>query len=274
MKKNILLAVAVLATISMKAGDLTGLRIFDDSPTSNFSTTSYHPHGGGGGGGFSFGISLGAALPQSAWGAKAQEPSSNGSTSSNNVISDGFASVGLHLDATATYIFAGPVGATVMIGGNMNSFDAAKYQSVNNYPSFQTLTATNYYSGQFLVGPCLAFGSDFKVTVRGLVGMVMIGQPTYTTTSTIGSATETSVTTGKAGNGFGYGGGLGIKYNFNSSMGLLVNVDYLAANITYPDGSTTKTTVGSNSTTSSPTTYTQTMAFGLITASVGIAFNL
>ena len=271
MKKNILLAVAVLATFTMKAGDLTGVGIFDNS-TSNFSTASYHPHGGGGGGGFSFGISLGAAMPQSAWGAMAQEPSSNGSTSSNNVISDGFASLGLHLDATATYIFAGPIGATVMLGGNMNAFDAAKYSSVNNIPSFESISATNYYSGQFLVGPCLALGSNFKITVRGLIGIVMIGQPTYT--STISNLNETEVTSGKMGNGLAYGGGLGIKYNFASNMGLLINVDYLASNITSPDGNTTKTTVGSNSTTSSPSTYTQTMSFGLITASIGIAFNM
>ena len=177
---------------------------------------------------------------------------------------------GFHFDVSAGYQIAGPVGAMVLIGGNMNSFDATTYKSVYSVPSSESFSATSYYSGQYLVGPFLSFGGDnFKFNIRVLVGLITCSTPT--TTASAGSFSD--VESGDAGSGFGYQFGAGIKYNFSSSLGLLVNVDYAGATITYT-GYTDDQTLGSTSTTHTNTTLKQTMGYNNITASVGIAFNL
>ena|ERR1700739_3619584 len=249
MKKQILLAVAVCSALMLKAGDQDLMM-----------------HGGGSSDSkLTIGISVGAALPGSDWAAHAKN-TSNDSTKRP----DGFAMTGFHFDVSAGYQIAGPVGVMALIGGNMNSFDVATYKSVYSVPSSGTYTVTSYYSGQYLVGPFLSFGGDnFKFNIRVLVGLITCNTPTSTYTD--GSYSD--VQSGNTGSGFGYQFGAGIKYNFNSSMGLLVNVDYAGATINYT-GYTDDQTLGSTSTTHTNTTLKQTMGYNNITASVGIAFNL
>jgi hypothetical protein len=174
---------------------------------------------------------------------------------------------GFHFDLSAGYQIAGPVGAMVLIGGNMNSFDVATYKSVYSVPSSGTFTVTNYYSGQYLVGPFLSFGGDnIKFNIRVLVGLITCNTPTSTYTN--GSYSD--VQSGNTGSGFGYQFGAGIKYNFSSSMGLLVNFDYAGATINYVGNTDVNSIIGTHTN----TTLKQAMGYNLITASVGIAFNL
>ena len=254
MKKQLLLvAIAVLSVFAVKAGDKDLM----------------FRGGGGGDSKLTIGISVGAALPGSDWAAKAKN-TSNDSTKRP----DGFAMTGFHFDLTAGYQIAGPVGAMILIGGNLNNFDAATYKSVYNYPSSETFSATNYYSGQYMVGPFISVGGDnFKFNVRVLVGLITCSSPTFTSSGTFFGSTVTDVQSGNDGSGFGYQFGAGIKYNFTSSMGLLVNVDYVGSTITYTGYKDVQTS-GSNSTTTTNTTLKQTMGYNNITASVGIAFNL
>jgi hypothetical protein len=256
MKKHILLAVAVCSAFILKAGDKDLLS-----------------HGGGGDSKLTIGLSVGAALPMSAYGAKATDTASSTQNDSTHV-QNGFASTGFHFDVTASYMFADHIGGQVMIGGNMNSFDVATYKTVNNIKSPETFTANNYYIGQYLVGPVLSFGDKLKLNIRVLVGLVTSNATVITETNGQSGGAEASFTrTGNPGSGFGYNFGAGIKYNFNDKMGLLVNVDYLGSTLSYTGYGQSSTFFGTTSSTTN-TTLKQTMALGMVNASVGIAFNL
>lgn len=255
MKKNILLAFAVLAAFTLKAGNLS--------------------YGGGNDKKMTIGVSVGAGIPMGAWGSKNSDTASSVQNDSTH-IQNGYAKTGFHFDVTAGYLFSSSVGAMVYIGGNMNSFDAATYSTANGIKSPETFTAKSYYIGQYLVGPYGSFGADkLKFNVRLLVGLVTANRPTMTRTSTYGGQSYTDEYSGKGASGFGYQLGAGIVYSLNDNMGLTVNLAYTGSSVTY----TGYTSVGPNpftgsTVTTTNTTLKQTMSLGLLTASVGLAFNL
>ena len=219
------------------------------------------------------GISVGASLPMGAYGSKNTDTASSTRNDSTH-IQNGYASTGFHFDVTAAYMFADNIGGEVMIGGNMNSFDVASFKTNNNIKSPSTFTANNYYIGQYLVGPVLSFGDKLKINIRVLVGLVTANATVETETNGQSGASEFSYTyTGNSASAFGYNVGAGIKYNFNDKMGLLVNVDYLGSTLTYTGYSESQTYFGSTSSHTN-TTLKQTMALGMVNATVGLAFNL
>jgi hypothetical protein len=255
MKKHILLAAAVLSAFMLKAGDLN---------------LNYHG-GGSSDSKFSIGLSVGAALPLGAFGGKTK-PSDTATSSTAYTVKNGFASTGFHFDLNAGYLIAGPVGAMVFIGGNLNAFDATTFSSVYNIKSPETYTATSYYTGQYMVGPFLSFGDKFKFDVRLLVGLVTVSPPKTTDSYTAFGSTSTTVTTTNPSSGFGYQGGIGIKYNFSDKMGFTVDVAYTGNAASFP-GSSSTTTVGSSSS-SSTSSSVGSMSLGILTTSIGLAFNL
>ncbi|HVA97397.1 MAG TPA: outer membrane beta-barrel protein [Bacteroidia bacterium] len=221
---------------------------------------------------FTLGVSVGAALPMGAYGSAKSDTTianSNDSTHINN----GYAKTGFHFDITAGYLFADNIGGMVYIGGNMNSFDDATYNAVNGIRAPTTSTHTNWYVGQYLVGPFLSLpASDkLKIDIRVLVGLVTANLPTGTAAANDGSG-ETLITSGNGGSGFGYQLGGGIKYNLSDKMGLTVNIAYTGSTINYTgykyvySGPYNATTIN--------TTAKRTMSTGLLTTTVGIAFNL
>lgn len=257
MKKTILLVAIIFAGFIVKADDFT-TKAHGGMSSSDSKLT--------------IGISVGAALPMSAYGAKKSDTASSVKNDSTH-IQNGFASTGFHFDVNASYMIAGPVGVEVMLGGNLNSFDNATYMTVNNIKSPATFSGNSYYVGQYLVGPVLSFGQQLKINVRVLVGLVTTNASTQTETNgASGGAAESFTYTGNAGSGFGYNVGAGIKYNFNDKMGLLVNVDYLGSSISYTGYKESDSGFFSGSVTN--TTLKSTMALGMINATVGIAFNL
>ncbi|HSY75649.1 MAG TPA: hypothetical protein VK890_02265 [Bacteroidia bacterium] len=253
MKKHILLAVAVCSAFILKAGD-----------------KDLASHGGGGDSKLTIGVSVGAALPMGAYGDKKADTADKIADSAT--IQHGYASTGFHFDVNAGYLIGGPVGVMVLIGGNMNSYDVATYETVNNrHPvSGETFAVKSYYVGQYLVGPFLALpaGDKLKINIRLLVGLVTASYPT----STITDGSFTDVTTASNASAFGYHFSAGIKYNFSDKLGLAVDLGYTGSSLTY-SGYTDTQTAGSNTTTST-SGHKGTMALGLLTASVGIAFNL
>ncbi|HXB11052.1 MAG TPA: outer membrane beta-barrel protein [Bacteroidia bacterium] len=220
-----------------------------------------------------FGVSIGAAIPLSAYGSKntdTTQAAHNDSTHREN----GYASSGFHFDVTAGYRFTNNIGAMILIGGNMNSFDATTYSTVNDVKSPATYTSTSYYVGQYLIGPFVSFpaGDKLRIDIRVLVGLMMANTPTGTTTETIGSQTATGVYSGNGGSGFGYQFGAGIRYNFTDMIGLLVNVDYAGSTLSYTGYSYKQTSPYFNYTVTN-TTLKATMALGLITTAVGVSFS-
>jgi len=248
MKKHILLLAAVCTAFMLKAGDLT-----------------VNGHGGGGDSKLTIGISVGAGIPMGDLGNKTRDTVAADSNKAH-----GFANTGFHFNASASYIFAGPLGVMVSIGGNMNSFDGPTYTSVNKYPSGESATGTSYYIGEYLVGPCLSLGqSSLKINIHALVGLVTANAPTVTTTFSGGSVVSSQPST----SGFGYNFGAGIKYNFNEKMGLLVDLGYTGATETYT-GYTYVQNYGSSTLTTTNNGHKAIMNVGIFTATVGIAFNL
>ena len=112
-------------------------------------------------------------------------------------------------------MFNNLIGIEVMLGGNLNSFDAATYKTVNNYPSGETFTSTNYFVGQALVGPVLSFGDKFKFDIRALIGYVFAPGLTQTQSNgQSGKAAASSTYNQNLGGGFGYNFGAGINHAF------------------------------------------------------------
>jgi hypothetical protein len=260
MKKSILVITAVMAAFTLKAGDLN-------------TTMS-----GGNDSKFSIGVSVGAAIPMGAYGSKNTDTTTAVRMDSTHR-QNGYASTGFHFDVTAGYLFSSNIGAMVLIGGNMNSFDASTYQTVNDVKSSGGVTVTysakSYYVGQYLVGPFVSLpaGDKLKIDIRVLFGLVTANTPTETETESAGSASQTYTSSGNGGSGFGYHFGAGIKYNFNDKMGLTFNLAYTGASISYTGYTETGSGSLGNSTFTN-TTLKSTMSTSLLTATVGIAFNL
>ena len=222
---------------------------------------------------FSIGISVGAGIPLGAFGSKNSDTTSAAQMDSTHR-ENGYANAGFHFDVTIGYRFINNLGVAILVGGNMNSFDATTYTSVNGVKSPETFTSTSYYVGQYLVGPFAYFpaGDKLRITVRALFGLVTANTPTETFTTTVFSTTATSVTSGNSGSGFGYQFGAGIKYNFSDNVGLLFNVDYAGSTIAYT-GYTVASTFGSSSSTHENTTLKSTMDLGIISTTLGVAFS-
>jgi len=258
MKKHILLAAAVLSAFMLKAGDLN---------------LNYHG-GGSSDSKFTIGLSVGAALPMGDYAKKDTTGLAQSSDTTKTGRTAGWANTGFHFDVTASYMFTDNIGAQVMIGGNLNSFDAATYMTAYGIKSPATYTQNSWYIGQYLVGPVFSFGQQLKVNIRVLVGLVTSGGPVATETNgQSGGAAFSETVTSNAGSGFGYNFGAGIKYNFSEKLGLLVNVDYLGSSILYT-GYKTSTTFGSLSGDGNHPTIKTAMAMGAVNATVGLAINL
>jgi opacity protein-like surface antigen len=248
MKKHILLLTAVCSAFMLKAGDLN---------------TTYHG-GGSSDSKLTIGLSVGAGIPLSDFANKTKDTIP---ADSNKI--HGFANTGFHFNATASYIFAGPLGAMVSIGGTMNSYDAVTATSVYFPHGGGVITATSYYVGEYLVGPCVSFGDKLKLNIHALVGLVTVNRPT----TTITFAGGTDVTSGNGASGFGYNFGAGIKYNFTDKIGLLIDLGYTGTTANYT-GYTDVQTSGSFSGTTTNTGSKSNMNVAIFTATAGIAFNL
>jgi hypothetical protein len=120
---------------------------------------------------FSFGLNVGAGIPM---GAYAKNDSTALPLSSSTVNAgkgndttkyNGFAKTGFHFNVYGQYMIVGPVGLKVMIGGTMNSYDIATYNTNYDYlyaksnPNSGGLPvwtdSKSYFIGQYLIGPCL-----------------------------------------------------------------------------------------------------------------------
>ena len=259
MKKNILLAAAICSVLLVKAGDE--------------SLTSHHFGGHSGGGGrsgggskFTIGISVGAALPMSEFGTAKKDSTLNSTSSIHN----GFAKTGIHFDVSASYMIAGPFGLMAILGGNLNSYDAATANSIYFPHGGATITAPSYFIGQYMAGPALSFpAGQLSVNMHAVVGLVTANYPTITETFSGG----TTISTGPNLSTFGYNAGLGIKFNFSSNIGLLVDVCYIGtlSAFDYTPITSTSTVTGFSGTSTDQSNHN--MTFSMVTGSVGIAFD-
>ena len=253
MKKSILLAAAICAVLMVKAGDE--------------SLTSHHfgGHSSSGGGKFTLGISVGAALPMSEFGTAKKDSTIN----STSTIHNGFAKTGIHFDVSATYLIAGPFGLEAILGGNLNSYDAAAANSQYFPHGGVTRTAPSYFIGQYMAGPALSFPAGaLSVNIHAVVGLVTANYPTTTDTYSSGG---TTVTTGPSLSTFGYNAGLGVKFNLSGNIGLLVDVSYIgifSSAFDYTPLTSTTTYLGTGTDQSN-----YNMTFSMVTISAGIAFS-
>ncbi|HTB06580.1 MAG TPA: hypothetical protein VK806_06455 [Bacteroidia bacterium] len=280
MKKLFLVAVTTLAAFTLKAGDhddvITGLNVNNNTSNSlNFTSSS----SGGTTKKLTFSISAGIAMPLGAFGNKGNDTNSSDQKDTTHY-NHGYAITGFHADLTISYLITDKIGVTALAGLNALSFDAATYKTVNGVPSTETLTATNYSTWQFLVGPYLELpASDkLKVDIRLLGGMVTNTFPTITqsgstTVPFFGTQTYSSVYSRKSGSGFGYSISAGARYNLTDAIGISLNVAYTGSSIAYT-GYTQVTNYNSNSSTYNDTTLKTTLSLSILTATVGVCYSL
>ncbi len=207
------------------------------------------------------GVSVGAGMPMGAFGTKDKNSSATDTTHTN-----GWAKTGFHFDVNFGYKFSDNIGGMVMIGGNMNGFDATTYDTKYNNKA-GTTTATSYYTGSYLIGPFLNFpvGDKFAITARVLGGLMTSKSATLSQDiPVLGTATQTmgSVST------FGYDAGVGAKIGLTDMLGLGLNADYLGGTPTF---TTYTTTFGGKTSTS--TGHKIAMGTGIINLSVGLVLS-
>src|SRR5580704_16801221 len=83
----------------------------------------------------SFGVNVGAGIPMGDYSKtdSTKLPISrstvNAGKANDTTKYNGFAKTGFHFNVWGQYMIAGPIGLKLMIGGTMNSFDAASYTS-------------------------------------------------------------------------------------------------------------------------------------------------
>jgi len=188
---------------------------------------------------------------------------------------NGFAKTGFHFNIYANYMFSTNVGATIVIGGTMNTFDAATLQTVantNNTGSPAVVTSSgNYYVGQYLIGPYFAFplGSDkVSLELKGLVGLVTANYPTIDYAEGLGTGSIAV----KSGSGFGYSGVVGLKYMLTDMFGLHLDVGYLGSSISYSSSTQTQSYAGMSQSYTDP--VSKTMSLSLIQVTIGASVDL
>jgi hypothetical protein len=208
------------------------------------------------------GVSVGAGLPMGAFGTADNTPAND------NSHINGWAKTGLHFDLNAGYKFTDNIGGMLMIGGNMNAFNASAFDAKNPHPGYTT-TATSHYIGSYMVGPFLNLpvGDKFAITARVLVGLMTAKFAEITETA----GSSTFVTKYATPSTFGYDAGAGVKIGLTDALGLAINVDYLGGTPTFVSYTTTaNTAIGSSATTH---TGSAAMSTGLVNLSVGIVLG-
>ena len=177
---------------------------------------------------FSIGLAAGTTLPL-------QDYKASGTASdSNHVV--GSAQTGIHFNVTAGYKFYKIVGAMVMIGGNINSYNAA----VSGFGS-AAVPSGPHYVGQYLAGPYVSIpvGKKLFIEARALVGLMTSHYPelkesasaSFGGFATISGSVDTKI---KSGTAFGYSGGVGAKYMLDNHFGITLNMAYSGSNMKYP----------------------------------------
>jgi opacity protein-like surface antigen len=254
----------------MKITFLSLLTLFMFSSGLHATNAPVRKGGRGDGGKLIIGVSVGAGIPMGAYGtADNKTIVVHNVTVTDTSNRNGWAKTGFHFNANIGYKFTDNIGGMLMIGGNMNGFNAAAYDTKNYPHAAGTTTATSHYIGSYLVGPFLNLpvGDKFAITARVLVGLMTAKYADLTETSGALSSVSkvASVST------FGYDAGAGVKIGITDAVGLALNVDYLAGNPTFKSETVTVNSPIGNS--SHTYTGTSAMSTSIVNASVGIVLS-
>ncbi len=226
-----------------------------------------------GGNKLSIGLSVGTTIPLQNFGDKTNNP--------DTTHFNGYANTGIHFNATFGYKFSKYVGAMVMAGGSINSFNTTSFTAANGGFGGATTSAKSHYVGQYLMGPYLSvpIGNKFSVEVRALVGLVTSSYPKIIEstsgsfgTYSYGFSSQTKINSAAA---FGFSAGVGVKYMVADHFGMTLNAAYAGSNMGYKGyTSTTTTTPFTGTTTSNVTDNTtkRTMSIGMINITAGVAY--
>jgi hypothetical protein len=228
---------------------------------------------------FSIGLAAGTTIPLGGFAA-------SGAASDSTHI-NGSAQTGIHFNATASYKIYKIIGAMVMVGGNINSYNAA----ASGFAA-ATVPSGPHYVGQYMAGPYVSIpvGKKFFIEARALVGLITSHYPELTEGTSVSfsgfvGANVSIDTKLKSGAAFGYSGSVGAKYMFSNHFGLTLNVAYSGSNMKYPSYTihtveTASSILSAFSSTPLPNVNTTTthntpihMSLGMINISAGAAYS-
>jgi hypothetical protein len=227
---------------------------------------------------FSIGVSIGPAIPMLDFGSTNVKGSFWDFNSTDSTRLQGFAKTGFHFDINASYMFSPDFGIAVMLGGNSNPIDVNAFSNSMGYQS--TSTTTNYYTGEYFIGPCFSFSLSKKLKIKAsaLIGLVGNNYPTFTLNFNDTITYSRTISAGKY--AFGYCVSGSLVYSINDNVDFLVNTSYTYAKITYPSWSETEVeTITFPTYTLIGTAYLNhpncitTMVTGILKPTIGIAFK-
>jgi hypothetical protein len=261
---------------------------------------------------FSFGVNIGQGIPMGDYAKhdSTQLPLSHYTTRKNSTYPkgynandtnqlNGFAKTGFSFNVYGQYMIVGPIGIKLMVGGTMNSYDIATYNSIytkiwnESSPGASSYTYTwtagkSYYIGQYMLGPCLKLPVSGKLRIEGqiLAGLVTGSYPTltgdYSYSGHIPGLSEsgTQTYTISSGSVFGYNINAGIEYMLIKIIGIHLNVGYTGSSFSYPTYNIVNTqtqTLGGYTIFSTLTqnyNVAKTMSMGLLQITTGASIDL
>jgi len=227
---------------------------------------------------FTVGLAVGTTIPLSNF--------ANSAASTDSTHINGAAQTGIHFNATAGYKIYKIIGAMVMVGGNINGYNAPS-------SGFSVVSPSGpHYIGQYLAGPCVSIPvcKKFFIEARALAGLMTSHYPELSSnySGSLGGFVSSSFTYSyklTSGLGFGYSGGVGAKYMLRDHFGITLNVTYAGSNIKYSgytvhETVTTTSIFGAYSNTPLPNYNTTNsyntpvhMSVGMIAVSAGAAYS-
>lgn len=216
-------------------------------------------------------LNIGVGLPISDFGNTTEDPV----PSSNSTVINGLASTGFHFDADYGYRFSQFFGAMLRVGGNINSFNAAEWQTIRSeeVPGISTSADGGFYIGEYFIGPFVSIpASDkIKVEIKALAGIITANFPTLN--ETYPYTGEVEVRNIKSADDFGYYFSVTMKYMIKNNVGINFTVGYSGSSIKYPQENVTLAEPGYQTTTTTDN-LSRTMGLGIIQITTGIPFNL
>ena len=218
--------------------------------------------------GFNISISAGTSVPFKSFSSVDVKNSFWDFTSNDSVKLQGFAKTGIHVNITASYLFANKVGLMALFGNNSNAFDIFTFSNKVGVPF---ITSDKYHIGEYMIGPYCSFpfSSKFTFEANAMIGLVTANYPALSIT--IVDTTETiAFNSGKC---FGYGFGGLIKYNITGKIAVSVNAAYFQAKMTYPGWSQVFTLPGYYPVVIRHDNDETSMPMGMLQITAGITFR-
>jgi hypothetical protein len=230
---------------------------------------------------FSFGYNYGTSFPEGNFGKSDQSklPMSRFSGQDTNKL-NGYAKKGIHYDFYASYKIIRYISIMLSVAGDQNDYDinTLNSQYIQYAPpnTVAVTTGDNYNIVQYLIGPYINIPiiNNLSTEIKALAGFTTANYPGL---NYLGLPSGELLYTTPNSSAIGYAVGLGLKYTAVKTrglgLGLHLNVNYAASNITYSRYSITAYTPANTYINSTTYNYPKSLSLSILQITYGISLE-